>query len=71
MSKNPPTVAEIVYERVITKTGRRVLDLAVEVGAGRVVLRGRTKSFHVKQLAQHGAWEVLPNVCLENAIVVE
>jgi hypothetical protein len=48
-----------------------VLDLAVEVGVGVVVLRGRVNSYHIKQLAQHGAQEALPNATLENAIVVE
>jgi hypothetical protein len=71
MSTNPPSVADILHQRVITRTGRRVRDLTVEVGPGRVVLRGRTASFHVKQLAQHEAQELLPDVRLENAIVVE
>jgi hypothetical protein len=71
MSTNPPNVAEIVLQRVTTKTGRRVKNLSVEVGSGRVVLRGRAGSFHVKQLAQHGAREVLPEARVENAIVVE
>lgn len=71
MSTNPPSVAEIIHQRVSTRTGRRVRDLSVEVAPGRVVLRGRTLSFHVKQLAQHGAREVLPDARLENAIVVE
>jgi osmotically-inducible protein OsmY len=71
MSTNPPNVAEIVLQRVTTRTGRRVRDLSVEVGSGRVVLRGRAGSFYVKQLAQHGAREVLPEARVENAIVVE
>jgi len=71
MSTNPRSVAEILHERVSTRTGRRVRDLAVEVAHGRVVLRGRTASFHVKQLAQHEARELLPDARLENAIVVE
>ena len=71
MSTNPPSVAEIILQRVTTRTGRRVRELSVEVGPGRVVLRGRTSSFHVKQLAQHGVREILPDARLENAIVVE
>ena len=71
MSTNPPTLAEIVRERVASRTGRRVRDLAVEVRAGRVVLRGRANSFHVKQLAQHEVRELFPEARLENAIVVE
>lgn len=71
MSINPPTVADVVLQRVANRTGRRVRDLAVEVTPGRVTLRGRAGSFHVKQLAQSGAREVLPDARVENAIVVE
>jgi len=70
MSTTPPTLSELVLQRVTTLTGRRVRDLAVEVAPDRVTLRGRTDSFHVKQLAQHGVREVVPTLRLENAIVV-
>ena len=64
---------EIVTQRVADRTGRRVRNLEIEVGAAgdRVVIRGRANSFHVKQLAQQGAREALPHARLENAIVVE
>jgi hypothetical protein len=71
MSVTPPTLAEIVVQRVQNRTGRRVRNLAVEVGTERVVLRGRANSYHIKQLAQAGAREALPGVRVENAIVVE
>jgi hypothetical protein len=59
-------------ERQISlRTGRRVRNLAIELEPERVVLRGLTNTYHVKQLAQHGAREVLPHVRLENVIVVE
>lgn len=58
-------------ERIQAKTGRRVRHLAVEFDAERVVLKGTTSTYHVKQLAQHGVREVLPDICLENAITVE
>ena len=32
---------------------------------------GRTSSYYLKQLAQHCVWDVLPEVPLENGIVVE
>jgi hypothetical protein len=66
-------LAELVTEHVVARTNRRVQNLVVEVtGTGEsVVLRGRTNSFHVKQLAQQGAREALPEARLENAIVVE
>ena len=73
MSATPMSMAEIVTQRVADRTNRRVKNLVVEVAATgeRVVLRGRADSFHVKQLAQQGAREALPNAHLENAIVVE
>jgi hypothetical protein len=71
MSTTPPGLAEIVMQRIVNRTGRRIQDLAVEVGTGCVVLRGRVNSYHVKQLAQTGAQEALPDARLENAIVVE
>ena len=71
MSTTPPALVEIIIQRVVNRTGRRVRDLAVEVGRERVVLRGHADSFHVKQLAQAGAREALPGMFLENAIVVE
>ena len=59
-------------EQHISKyTGRRVRDLAVEVYSGRIVVRGRAQSYYVKQLAQHGVRDVLPDVQLENANCVE
>jgi hypothetical protein len=70
MSTTPPALVEIILQRVANRTGRRVRNLAVEVGAERVVLRGLTDSFHVKQLAQTGAREALPGAILENAIEV-
>ena len=70
MSTTPPSLSELVLERVATRTGRRVRDLVVEVAPDRVTLRGRTNSFHVKQLAQHGVRDIVPTLRLENAIVV-
>jgi hypothetical protein len=73
MSVNPPTVLELVLQRVIDRTNRRVRNLVVEVASAGdgIVLRGHTSSYHVKQLAQQAAREALPEAALENAIVVE
>ena len=57
--------------RVHLRTGRRVRNLEVEVSLERVVLQGQATSYYVKQLAQHGVRECLPDVRLENAIVVQ
>ncbi len=67
---------EIVTQRIAgTHSVAEFRNLVVEIGgatgAESIVLRGRTNSFHVKQLAQQGAREALPNARLENAIVVD
>jgi osmotically-inducible protein OsmY len=71
MSTLPKRLAELITERVLERTGRRVLDLSVEVVDETVTLRGRARSFHVKQLALHGARDVLPTATLHNHIRVE
>jgi hypothetical protein len=57
--------------QVLARTGRRVRDLSIELYSERVILRGQTATYYVKQLAQHGVRDILPHVRLENAIVVE
>src|SRR5262245_37477250 len=56
--------------RVRARTGRRVRNLAIELTPGHVTLQGTTATFYDKQLAQHSVREVLPEVDLDNAIVV-
>jgi hypothetical protein len=63
----PGELKRLVEER----THRRIQDLAVEMENGGVVLlKGRAGSYHLKQLAQHGILDVLPNIRLVNAIEV-
>jgi hypothetical protein len=45
--------------QIVRRAGRRVRQLHVEVGADRVVIHGRTASYHVKQLAILAVLEVL------------
>ncbi|MBA4067015.1 MAG: phospholipid-binding protein [Isosphaera sp.] len=73
MSTSVATSPEAVAERVAHRTGRRVRNLAVEVkpGGSSVILRGKSGSYHVKQLAQQAALEAAPEALVENAIVVE
>jgi hypothetical protein len=61
---------ERLLEQVQERTGRRVRNLAIEVAGEVVILRGRAETFHIKQLAQHGVRDVLPQAQLQNAIVV-
>lgn len=53
------------------RTARRVRELTITCTPERVVISGRTTSFYVKQLAQHGIRDLLPQVELENSIIVE
>lgn len=71
MTATAPQLDEILVQRVIRLTGRRVRDLSVEVAGEEVVLRGRANSFHVKQLAQTAVREILAFAPLRNAIVVD
>jgi hypothetical protein len=72
--ESPPLATERCEElerHILDRTGRRVHGLCVEVRDEHVVLRGRTSSFYIKQLAQHCVWDVLPQARLENGIEVE
>jgi len=57
--------------RVQDRTGRRIRNLTIELCDERVILRGQAVSYYVKQLAQHGVRDLLPDVRLENTISVE
>jgi hypothetical protein len=57
--------------RVHLRTSRRVRNLMVELEPQRVILRGSADSYYIKQLAQQGVLDVLPDVCLHNAIAVD
>lgn len=70
-SFSPPELQQELEQSVRTRTGRRVRNLAIELRPERIILRGHTDTYHVKQLAQHGVRDLLPQVRLENAIVVE
>ena len=65
-----PKLRDDLERQVLSRTGRRVRDLAVELKPECIVLRGVAQSYYVKQLAQHGVRDVMPHVRLENAIVV-
>jgi hypothetical protein len=60
-----------LQRRVLSRTGWRVRDLRIELNGGRAILRGQATTTHARQLAEHAAQEMLPDVRLENAIQVE
>jgi len=70
----PSSALDLQHElehRISLRTGRRVRNLTVELRPERVVLRGLATNYYVKQLAQHGVRELLPDVRLENVIIVD
>jgi hypothetical protein len=71
MDSNCATLQTELKHRIDRRTGGRVRDLAVEMDAERVVLHGRAPNYYVKQLAQHGVLELLPQIGLSNVIIVE
>jgi hypothetical protein len=71
MTSNCPHLQHELERRVQDRTGRRIRNLAVELGTGHIILRGLTTTYYAKQLAQHGIRDLFPDVRLENAIVVD
>lgn len=64
-------LARDIAEAIQQRTGRAVRDLAVVVSNGRMVLTGSCVCFYVKQMAQHAAREVAPEIKqVENRITV-
>jgi hypothetical protein len=59
-----------IRQRIESRLGDRVRDLAVLVMGRKVILEGRCATYYTKQLAQHAALGVLEDELLENNIVV-
>ena len=70
MPNDFPRLREELENRIKALTGRRLRNLDIKLSAEGVVLRGEAQTFYIKQLAQHGVREVLPDVRLDNAIQV-
>lgn len=64
LSPSQPKVASLIQqvaERIKRTTHGRIRDLLVEEIKGMVVIRGRVPSHYSRQLALHGALELLPS----------
>jgi hypothetical protein len=60
ISLEPPSpLAQLIETRVRASTHGRIRDLKVEEIQGRVVVHGSVPSHHTRQLALHGALELL------------
>lgn len=66
-----PTLAELVELRVRAATHGRIRNLEVTENQGRVEVRGCVPSHHTKQLALHGALEVVSGDHFREQITVE
>jgi hypothetical protein len=64
-------LAIAIRQRIESRLGGRVRDLAVRIAGDKVVLEGECSTYYTKQLAQHAALGVLEDEQLDNAIVVE
>jgi hypothetical protein len=63
-------LAVAIRQRIESRLGGRVRDLAICIRGNSVILEGRCATFYTKQLAQHAALGVLEDEQLDNAIVV-
>ncbi len=70
MTLDFPRLRQELESRVRERTGDRLRKLDIELSPDGIVLHGETTTFHVKQLAQHGIRDILPNVDLRNDIIV-
>lgn len=70
MAVSIPMQSEI-ERHICARTGRRIRNLSIDFGAERIVLHGLAPSYYVKQLAQSGVRDLLPDVRLENTIIVD
>lgn len=59
-----------IKHRIHSRTHGRVWNLHVEINGQAVILRGRTSTYYTKQLAQHGALEILAGNSVVNHIEV-
>ena len=65
-----PDLTSTIKHRIHSRTHGRVWNLHVEFDGKAVVLRGRTSTYYTKQLAQHGALEILSGQPVVNDIEV-
>ncbi len=63
-------LAVVIRQRIESRLGGRVRDLAIRFHGDTIVLEGRCTTFYTKQLAQHAALGVLEHEQLDNAIIV-
>ncbi|MEQ8850040.1 BON domain-containing protein [Botrimarina sp.] len=61
---------DIIQQRISTRLGRRIRNLAVEVDRGVIRLAGQCSTYYSKQLAQHAVLGVVEDERIENRIEI-
>jgi hypothetical protein len=70
MSPVNPTLIQQVETRVRESTHGRIRNLSVEEIKGQVIVKGQVPSHHTRQLALHGALELLSSDRFSSLITV-
>jgi len=65
-----PRLRQELESHVRARTGNRLRNLDIQLAPDGILLQGSTSTYYVKQLAQHGIRDLLPDVQLHNAIEV-
>ncbi|QDV80184.1 BON domain-containing protein [Botrimarina mediterranea] len=60
----------LIRERILSRLGSRVRNLAVAVDRGVIHLAGQCSTYYTKQLAQHVTLGVVEDEVIDNAIEV-
>jgi hypothetical protein len=63
-------LSSTIKHRIHSRTHGRIWNLHVEFAEQSVVLHGRTSTYYTKQLAQHGAQEIVGSHAILNQIEV-
>jgi hypothetical protein len=66
-----PSLAQQVEARILQFTHGRIRNLVVTEDQGQVMVSGQVPSRHAKQLALHGALELLSGDCFSDDITVD
>ncbi len=65
-----PRLQQQLESHVLSRTGNRLQNLNIQLSPEGICLHGQTATFYVKQLAQHSVRQMLPEVHLQNDILV-
>ena len=65
-----PELACKIIHRIQSRTHGLVRELHVELADQSVVIKGRTRTHYARQLAEHGAMDLLCDLTIDNQIEV-